>query len=338
MSGDEVLEEDNSDEERKRKQDNKDREEEKKRRRKITKQNMKEKKARAEKEEKARRKEKAVIDSTVKAKAPGKKNRKIASADILTKNILTGAGKVQTRSTRKGQNGTGRQQQADSRHEATDSRKGYSQVGPSTESKQGGTDTQRESRLKELWTRLRPEEEGIEGGEGTGGDDGPGGEGDEGDREWLAGKAKGGDNDEDWTEPGDPGGNRRGKGRGRRDRGGGKLDNSTPSMLDYVARSPVLGVRRDREPGTTPEDRSKKARGRPPFDPGYKLDMDKFPPGVSSLVFHPNPERGGAPYGPEAARSENEAWDSLEDHSMSEGHLEQQYTDYGSLGEGGDDY
>ena len=109
-------------------------------------------------------------------------------------------------------------------------------------------------------------------------------------------------------------------------------------MLDFVARSPISGVRRDRVPGTTPEDRSKKARGRPPFDPGFKLDMGKFPPGVSTLVFHPNPERGGEPPGPEAARLENEALDSQDDYSMFEEHSEQQYTDYGSLGEGGDDY
>jgi hypothetical protein len=150
--------------------------------------------------------------------------------------------------------------------------------------------------------------------------------------------AQRGDIDEDWTEPAAHEGSRGGKGRGRRDKDGGKGDNSTPSMLDFVARSPISGVRRDRVPGTTPEDRSKKARGRPPFDPGFKLDMGKFPPGVSSLVFQPNPERSGEPPGREAARLENEALDSQDDYSMFEEHSEQQYTDYGSLGEGGDDY
>ena len=96
------------------------------------------------------------------------------------------------------------------------------------------------------------------------------------------------------------------------------------------------GVTESRAPHQRTEAR-KQGEG-PPIDPGLKLDMEKFPPGVSSLVFHPNPEQGGEPPNPEAARLENEALDSQDDYSMFEEHSEQQYTDYGSMGEGGDDY
>ena len=342
----EVTDDDDTETDRKRKKEREDRKKEKKKQKQQTKKNKKARKAREKKEKEKRRIEKEAIEKAAKASSPSKAPQQIASADILAENILPGAGSKRTRSKHMEKNGEGKQIQADTEHKETDggkgstasSGKGHSPGGRGTGSKRGGADSQRETRIKELWARLRPGEEKIEGGGGTGGDDGAGGEGDEGDRERLAGKAKGGDNDKDWTEPGGQGGNRGGKGKGRRGRGEGKTDNSTPSMLDYVARSPILGVRRDREPGTTPEDRSKKAKGRPPIDPGLKLDMEKFPPGVSSLVFHPNPERGGEPPNPEAARLENEALDSQDDYSMFEEHSEQQYTDYGSMGEGGDDY
>ena len=317
----EVTDDDDTETDRKRKKEREDRKEEKKRQKQQTKKNKKAKKARDKKEKEKRRKEKEAIEKAAKASSPSKVPQQIASADILTENILPGTGTKRTRSKHKEKNGEGKQMQADTEHKETDGGKGSRASEGATESKQG----------------IEEEELGGEGG--TEGSDRVGRGGSNGDEEKPSGRAKRGARDEEWTESGSRGGNRGGRGRGRRGGRGGKGNEGTPSMLDYVARSPDVGNRRARAPGTTPEDPSKKARRRPPDDPDLELNMNTFGPGVSRLIFQPNQKGGGEPnQEPEALQPESEAMDLLDDYARYEEPSDRDYTDDRSLGEGGGDY